>query len=76
MDSSQPIDKTHFVQILSIGTLMVSRKGIYTSIHECYPHLKPKVEVILRGLSKLFGVGQQSTSKGKNNGVIGFMDVH
>jgi len=29
-----------------------------------------------RGLSKLFGVGQQSTNRGKNNSVIGLTDLH
>jgi len=43
---------------------MVSRKDIEASIHEFNPHLKPKVEVMPRGLSKLFGVGQQSTNRG------------
>jgi len=51
-------------------------KDIYANIHECDPLLKSKVEVIPQGLSKLFGVGQQSTNRGKNNGVIGLTAVH
>jgi len=33
-------------------------------MHECNPYLKPKVEVMPQGLSKLFGVSHQSTNRG------------
>ena len=51
-------------------------KGIYASVQECNSVLKSKVEVIPQGLSKLFGVGEQSTNRGKNNGVIGLTALH
>ena len=81
-NSNQAIAETHIVglysqthrwphtAILSIGTLMVSRKDIEASIRECTHHLKSSLEVMPRGLSQLFGVGQQLTNRGKNNGVI------
>jgi len=46
------------------------------SMLECNPHLKPKVEVMPRGLPELFGVSRQSTNKAKNNNVIGLTDIH
>ena len=51
-------------------------KDIYASVHEYNPLLKSKVKVIPRGLSKLFGVGQQSINRGKNNGVVGLTALH
>jgi len=45
-------------------------------MHEFNPYLKPKVELMARGLSKLFGVSHQSTNRGKNNSIIGLTDIH